>query len=68
VKQKVALGFELRGNEHLKNIAEPVRVYRVRLDRGGEAQRPALALPDKPSIAVLPCDYSRLAYAGASRC
>jgi adenylate cyclase len=54
VKQKVALGFELRGNEHLKNIAEPVRVYRVRLDRGGEAQRPALALPDKPSIAVLP--------------
>jgi adenylate cyclase len=53
-KQKVALGFELRGEERLKNIAEPVRVFRVRLDGVGEAQRPALALPDKPSIAVLP--------------
>src|SRR5262245_39475805 len=54
VKQKVALGFELRGEERLKNIQEPVRVFRVNLDWLGEAQRPALALPDKPSIAVLP--------------
>src|SRR5215831_15776863 len=54
VKQKVRLGFELRGEEHLKNIAEPVRVFRVNLDWLGEAQKPALALPDKPSIAVLP--------------
>src|SRR5262245_32490032 len=53
-KQKVALGFDRRGEERLKNIAEPVRVYRVRLEGVGEAQRPALALPDKPSIAVLP--------------
>ena len=54
VKQKVALGFELKGEERLKNISGPVRVFRVRLDGVGEAQRPTLALPDKPSIAVLP--------------
>jgi TolB-like protein len=53
-KQKVALGFELRGEEHLKNIVEPVRVYKMRLEGVAEAQRPTLALPDKPSIAVLP--------------
>ena len=54
VKQKVALGFDLKGEERLKNISEPVRVFRVRLDGVGEARTPVLALPDKPSIAVLP--------------
>src|SRR5262249_6865654 len=54
VKQKVALNFELHGEERLKNIAEPVRVFRVRLDQTGSTERQALALPDKPSIAVLP--------------
>src|SRR5262245_20666561 len=53
-KQKVAVGFELRGEERLKNIVEPVRVFRLRPDGVGEAQKPALALPGKPSIAVLP--------------
>jgi adenylate cyclase len=39
----------------LKNIARRVRVYRVRLDRpAAVTAAPALALPDKPSIAVLP--------------
>src|SRR5258708_6911131 len=42
------------GEQNLKNIGRPVRVFRVR-DRGASAsQRPTLALPDKPSIAVLP--------------
>jgi TolB-like protein/Tfp pilus assembly protein PilF len=54
VKHKVVLGFELRAEERLKNIAEPVRVYRVHLEGSSNAQRPILALPDKPSIAVLP--------------
>jgi hypothetical protein len=54
VKHKVALGLELRGEERLKNIVDPVRVYRVRLDGVRDAPRPELALPDKPSIAVLP--------------
>jgi TolB-like protein len=52
VKQKVALGFELRGEERLKNIAEPVSVFRVRLE--GAQAKSLPPLPDKPSIAVLP--------------
>jgi TolB-like protein len=54
VRGKVKLGFDDLGERQLKNFAEPVRVYRVR--PGGEAAetRPVLALPDKPSIAVLP--------------
>ena len=51
---KFDIAFEDAGEQQLKNIGWPVRVYRVRL--GGEAaiQKPILALPDKPSIAVLP--------------
>ena len=42
------------GEQNLKNIERPVRVFRV-MDRVAAArQRPTLALPDKPSIAVLP--------------
>jgi adenylate cyclase len=52
VKGKLALDISDMGEQQLKNIAQPVRVYGVRLD--GEPVRPALALPDKPSIAVLP--------------
>src|SRR5262249_25876271 len=53
-KQKVALGFALRSEEHLKNIAEPVRVFRVALDRPATGEKSALVLPANPSIAVLP--------------
>jgi adenylate cyclase len=42
------------GEQQLKNISRPVRVYRVCVDNTGPAGIPALALPDKPSIAVLP--------------
>ncbi len=104
VRQKLALAFEHVGDHQVKNITEPVSVYRVRFD--GESTRqaakmpppparrwqwvaaavvaiaagvalwsffapesePALPLPDKPSIAVLPFDslsddpkWSRLA-------
>jgi adenylate cyclase len=52
VKQKVALGFELRGEERLKNIVGPVAIYSVQT--GGEPAPRAPALPKKPSIAVLP--------------
>ena len=105
VKTRLALGYEDLGAQAVKNIAEPVRVYRVQMEPGAAAsavrppqrraarlwqrgalavvgllrilgvgvtvwQRvfrppppsrvvftepaPALALPDKPSIAVLP--------------
>jgi adenylate cyclase len=48
---KLSLDVEDLGEPELKNIAQRHRVFRVRL---GAAERPALALPDKPSIAVLP--------------
>jgi adenylate cyclase len=52
---KLEIIFENAGEQQLKNIARPVRVYRVRLSGGaGPSSRPALVLPDKPSIAVLP--------------
>ena len=52
IRAKIGLPYEDLGDKRLKNIAEPVRVYRIRLDRA--PSRPVLALPDKPSIAVLP--------------
>jgi adenylate cyclase len=52
IKGKLSLEVSDMGERPLKNIAQPVRVYGVRLD--GAATRPALSLPDKPSIAVLP--------------
>jgi adenylate cyclase len=42
------------GEQVLKNIERPVRAFVVRLGAEVPVQRPALALPDKPSIAVLP--------------
>ncbi len=45
------LVFEDGGEQRLKSIDRPVRIYRLR-GRGGAC--PALTLPDKPSIAVLP--------------
>src|SRR5262249_19595034 len=56
VRGKAKLGFDDLGEQQLKNIAEPVRLYRLRPDGNGAATKvpPVLALPDKPSIAVLP--------------
>jgi TolB-like protein len=58
VRDRLSLAFEDRGEQSVKNIARPVRVYRVRdaSERQGlpPAVTPALPLPDKPSIAVLP--------------
>ena len=55
VKNKVDLGFEDMGAQRVKNIAEPVRAYRVQLARPSVIDAPPV-LPDKPSIAVLPFD------------
>jgi len=54
VRDKLSIDFEDMGEQQLKNIARPVRVYRVPIGRSAQRERPALALPDKPSIAVLP--------------
>ena len=51
------VAFEDLGEQQLKNIARPVRVYRVGSSGGASTRRraaPRCALPDKPSIAVLP--------------
>lgn len=56
VRDKLDVTFEDAGEQRLKNIAWPVRVYRVRLSGGTATLRPALAVAGKPSIAVLPFD------------
>ena len=59
VRDKLDVVFEDLGEQQVKNIARPVRVYRVRaVDAAVEAPSSLSAqpvpLPDKPSIAVLP--------------
>src|SRR5712692_3225261 len=54
VQDKLDIAFEDMGEQKLKNIARPVRVYRVRLTESISRAEPALTLPDNPSIAVLP--------------
>jgi adenylate cyclase len=58
VRDRLAYAFEELGEQQVKNIARPVRVYRVG-DRAGPidqalALQQPLPLPDKPSVAVLP--------------
>ena len=58
VRDRLPLGFEDLGEQQVKNIARPVRVYRVRnpaaaMSPSGPSS-PVLPLPNKPSIAVLP--------------
>src|SRR6516165_5541955 len=55
VRDKLDLAFEDLGEQQVKNIARPVHVWRLRLGAKQTAAASApLALPDKPSIAVLP--------------
>jgi adenylate cyclase len=56
VAGKVDVAFDDLGEQSLKNITRPLRVYRARLGAVLATNTPAaaLALPDKPSIAVLP--------------
>jgi adenylate cyclase len=58
VRDRLSFTFEDLGEQQVKNIARPVRVYRVR-DRTTSAEAAALShqplpLLDKPSVAVLP--------------
>src|SRR5439155_21544885 len=66
VENKLSLDYQYVGEQMVKNIAKPVRVYRVRIEAEAPATKPgkdqvtspvptsALLLPDKPSIIVLP--------------
>jgi len=53
---RLDLAFEDMGEQALKNIARPVRAYRVVAAAGSSMMRASSGppLPDKPSIAVLP--------------
>jgi adenylate cyclase len=55
VASKIDFAFDDMGEQLLKNIARPIRAFRLQLDRPARAEgdtRPAS--PGKPSIAVLP--------------
>jgi adenylate cyclase len=58
-ENKLPVAFEFTGEQTVKNIAKPVRAYRV-VSETAPGSLPGddkpLALPDKPSIAVLPFD------------
>jgi adenylate cyclase len=62
VRDKLAFSFEDLGEQQVKNIARPIRVHRILVGERARRSEPAtgaaanspLALPDKPSIAVLP--------------
>lgn len=58
VRGKIEAEFEDLGERELKNVAEPVQVYRIGTKiSGAVSAKPAgvpLPLPEKPSIAVLP--------------
>ncbi|MCH7929002.1 MAG: tetratricopeptide repeat protein [Proteobacteria bacterium] len=62
VEGKLALGFADLGEQTVKNIARPIRAYRVAPDgpapatEAGWGGAEPLPLPEKPSIAVLPFD------------
>src|SRR5262245_35191771 len=66
VKARLSLAVNDLGSTQLRNIPEPIRVYSLEVGSAGQAKVPTqsepesdkqlarLALPDKPSIAVLP--------------
>jgi TolB-like protein/Flp pilus assembly protein TadD len=54
VRGKVDAEFDDIGEQSLKNIARPLRVYRARLMPIPDPPAASLPLPDKPSLAVLP--------------
>src|SRR5260370_32387545 len=54
LRDRLDIVFDDAGEQNLKNIERPVRVCRVIDGVAPGRQRPALALPDKPSSAVLP--------------
>ncbi len=57
IESKLPVGFIDLGEQQVKNIAQPIRAYRVQgksTPTEGAIVVPPLPLPDKPSIAVLP--------------
>jgi class 3 adenylate cyclase/ActR/RegA family two-component response regulator len=53
VRDRLPFVFEDLGEQQVKNIARPVRVYRIPITENAPAKAP-LRAPDNPSLAVLP--------------
>ncbi len=61
IENKLGLEYEYMGEQKVKNIQKPIRLYRVQMHLKvpvltDPREKMALPLPDKPSIAVLPFD------------
>ena len=58
VRDRILCAFEDMGERSLKNIARPLRVYRLLLEADSSTRRiePVLAFTARPAVAVLPFD------------
>ena len=60
VKNKLSLGYEYQGEQTVKNITDPLRVYKIgrksetAISSMSEEQAAMHPVPEKPSLAVLP--------------
>lgn len=54
IGNRLDVAFEDAGKQELKNIAQPVHVYRLVNGAANRPMKERLDLPDRPSIAVLP--------------
>ena len=55
IKNKLKANYDYLGEQNVKNIAEPVRAYRIIMEPKKEDGK-TLSLPSKPSVAVLAFD------------
>jgi len=53
IENKLALGYQYMGEHAVKNIVKPIKVYKVPMGPV-EVKKKVVAVPEKPSIAVLP--------------
>src|SRR5215207_11632589 len=54
VRDKLAISFEDRGEQQVKNIARPIRVYALAGAAPWHSEPKPLSIAERPSIAVLP--------------
>jgi class 3 adenylate cyclase/predicted ATPase len=65
---RLGIAFEDAGQHHLKNIARPIRVYRVRLHRTVNAQQPAPASTQTAGAVERPAQEKTIQQQRAIRC
>ena len=54
LRDKLAIAFEDRGEQQVKNIARPIRVYALAGAAPRHSEPKPLSIAERPSIAVLP--------------